>query len=253
MATEDKLVTLQWTLYESRNPTRRWLHNSRRDWISQAIRKLGMRGEHALEIGPGSGVYIPLLKEACREVHVADCEQAYLSAIEEDYAGDKGVKLNVDDITASRLPSDYFDLVLCTEVVEHIRDSRPAFQHLARVLKPDGVLILSTPQRYSSLEMTARVALSPWLVWLTRLVYREPVLELGHINLMTDKQVQSQIAAAHLRIVDRHKGGLYLPVIAELFGVPGQRFAAWLEGLIRGSIFDGILWTQYYVLTRNPR
>jgi 2-polyprenyl-3-methyl-5-hydroxy-6-metoxy-1,4-benzoquinol methylase len=250
--TEDKLVELQWTLYESRNPTRRWLHNSRRDWITDAIRKLGLRGERALEIGPGSGVYIPLLKESCREVHVADCEQAYLSAIEKRYASDSGVKISVDDITQSKLPSDHFDLVLCTEVVEHIPDSRPAFKHLARVLKPDGVMVVSTPQRYSSLEMTARVALSPWMVWLTKLVYREPVLELGHINLMTDKQVQAQIADANLKIVDRYKGGMYLPVIAELFGSPGQKFAAWLERKIRGSIFDGVLWTQYYVLKRNP-
>jgi 2-polyprenyl-3-methyl-5-hydroxy-6-metoxy-1,4-benzoquinol methylase len=248
---DDELVALQRTLYESRNATRRWLHTTRRDWISHAVRKFCPGGERALEIGPGSGIYIPVLNEVCEEVYVTDCERAYLRPLENRYAGNAAVKIDVDDITRSHLPSDHFDLVLCTEVVEHIADSRPAFKHIARVLKPGGVLILSTPQRHSTLELTAKLALSRWLIWLTRLAYREPVLEMGHINLMTDHEVQAQIRAADLTIIKRHKSGLYLPGIAELCGETGQHWAARLESIIRGSRFDGVLWTQYYVVTRT--
>jgi SAM-dependent methyltransferase len=247
---EDELVVLQRTLYESRNATRRWLHTTRREWISQAVRKFCPGRERALEIGPGSGIYIPVLKEVCAEVYVTDCERAYLRPIESRYAGNAAVKIDIDDITKSHLPSDYFDLVLCTEVVEHIADSSPAFKHIARVLKPDGVLILSTPQRHSSLELTAKLALSRWLIWLTRFVYREAVLEMGHINLMSEREVRAQITAADLCIIECHKSGLYLPGIAELCGSRGQRWAARLEPLIRGSRFDGVLWTQYYVVAR---
>ena len=247
---EDELVILQRTLYESRNATRKWLHTTRREWISQAVRKFCPGRERALEIGPGSGIYIPILKEVCEEVYVTDCETAYLQPIESRYAGDAAVKIDIDDITRSHLPSDYFDLVLCTEVVEHIADSRPAFKHIARVLKPGGVLILSTPQRHSTLELTAKLALSSSLIWFTRLVYREAVLEMGHINLMSDREVQAQITAADLGIIECHKSGLYLPGIAELCGSTGQRWAARLEPMIRGSRFDGVLWTQYYVVAR---
>lgn len=251
--TDDQLVSLQRTLYDSRNATRRWLHNARRIWISEAIRRSCRDKARALEIGPGSGVYIPVLKDVCTEVHVADCERAYLGAIEQRYHADSAVKISVDDITQSKLPSEHFDLVLCTEVLEHIADSRSALRHIARVMKPNGVLVLSTPQRYSTLELTAKLALSPWLIWLTRRIYREPVLELGHINLMTDVEMQAQIAAANLRIIDQHKGGLYLPGIAELCGTRAQRLAAWLESRVRRSWLNGILWTQYYVVTRGAR
>ena len=251
MGSSADLVTLQWTLYASRNPTRRWLHGARREWIANAIRRFAPRGGKALEIGPGSGLYIPVLKEVCSEVCVADCEKVYLEPIQERYATDLAVRPVLDDITASQLPEKHFDLVLCTEVVEHIADSRAAFRHIARILSPDGILVLSTPQRYSFLELTARLALSRWLIWLTRLVYHEPVLEMGHINLMTEATVRAQISEADLHIIEQHKGGLYLPGIAEFFGAFGQRLAARLEPVIRGTWLDGILWTQYYVVRRG--
>jgi SAM-dependent methyltransferase len=184
------------------------------------------------------------------DVYVSDCERAYLEPIERRYANDTTVGIVLDDITSSRLPEGHFDLVLCTEVVEHIADSQAAFRQIARVLKPEGILVLSTPQRYSFLELTARAALSRWLIWLTRLVYREPVLETGHINLMTASTVRSQLAAAGLRVIEHYKGGLYLPGIAEFLGSFGQRLAARVEPLIRNTWLDGILWTQYYVVGR---
>jgi SAM-dependent methyltransferase len=38
-----------------------------------------------------------------------------------------------------------FDTVLCTELIEHLKDPQVAVQEMARVLKPGGYLILSAP------------------------------------------------------------------------------------------------------------
>jgi ubiquinone/menaquinone biosynthesis C-methylase UbiE len=37
-----------------------------------------------------------------------------------------------------------FDLVLCSQVIEHVLDAPAAARELARVLRPDGVLVIST-------------------------------------------------------------------------------------------------------------
>jgi SAM-dependent methyltransferase len=38
-----------------------------------------------------------------------------------------------------------FDLVICTEVLEHVRDPQKAIQQIRMALKPGGVLLASTP------------------------------------------------------------------------------------------------------------
>jgi len=47
-----------------------------------------------------------------------------------------------------------FDLVLMLEVIEHLPDIAHAFGEIARLLKPDGIAIISTPNR---LNVTSRI------------------------------------------------------------------------------------------------
>jgi hypothetical protein len=115
------------------------------------------------------------------------------------------------------------------------------------LLRPGGVLILSTPQRYSPLEVTAKIAFLPGIIELVRAVYREPILETGHINLMTERTVREQITSAGFEIVEAHKTGVYIPLLAEFGGQHGLRFEQKLERNLRGGAMSWILWTQYYV------
>lgn len=247
-----ELVALQRTLYASRNPTRRWLHCTRRDWLVETLSRLGSHPEGAaLEVGPGSGVYLPTLARLYGRVVAADVESAYLDALAPLLAAHRNLAVMQDDITASRLPPGSFDLVLCTEVLEHIADSPAALAGMHRVLKPGGVLVATTPQRYSLLELACKIAFLPGVIDLVRAVYREPVLETGHINLLSAREFERQLVRAGFVIEARHRSGLYLPGIAELGGEAGLRLARALEARLRGGRFGGLLWTQYCVARRH--
>jgi 2-polyprenyl-3-methyl-5-hydroxy-6-metoxy-1,4-benzoquinol methylase len=248
VSTHEDLLALQRALYESRNPTRRWLHRTRRDWIAEHLARLaaGRRGA-ALEVGPGSGVYVPLLARLFERVTVSDVHDAYLDAVRVIAAGHPNVTVTRDDVRSPTLPPASFDVVLCTEVIEHIVESRAALAGMRRLLRPGGVLLLSTPQRWSPLEVCSKIAFLPGVINLVRLVYREPILPTGHVNLMTADEARRQLAEAGFEIRESHRSGFYLPVLAEAGGEPGRRLAAWLEAKILGGPLDWLLWTQYYV------
>jgi SAM-dependent methyltransferase len=46
---------------------------------------------------------------------------------------------------ASVVPVDSFDLVICTEVLEHVENPRQAVEEIRRILKPNGTLLATTP------------------------------------------------------------------------------------------------------------
>ena len=246
-----ELVDLQETLYTSSNPTRRWLHCSRRDWIVDALRRYASTATEsaatALEVGPGSGIYLPILCELFADVSGVDIETAYLDNARPLLETYPHLSLKVDDITNSKLPPHSFDLILCTEVIEHIPDSARALSEMHKRLKPGGVLILSTPQKYSPLELTAKVAFLPGVIQLVRLIYGEAILDSGHINLMTEAEVTKQLHQAGFSIEERHKTGMYLPLVAEFARNKGLQLEQNLEQKLRGGKLDWLLWTQYFV------
>jgi SAM-dependent methyltransferase len=51
----------------------------------------------------------------------------------------------VGDVHATGLPSGSFDTILCTEVLEHIREPWRMVEEIARLLRPGGTCILTTP------------------------------------------------------------------------------------------------------------
>ncbi len=245
----EQRLRLQDTLYNSLNPTRLWLHQSRRNWILRVLNAYDTGNfVSAAEIGPGSGIYLQELAARSQSVLAIDIDATFLDRAVQVSAAHPNIRVLRDDIRNSALDSRSLDLILCTEVVEHIQDSESAFREMWRLLRPGGLLILTTPQRWSSMELVARIALSPALVWLPRIIYREPVEPLGHINLMTAAQLKEQLTAARFEVLEETVLGLYLPGIAECLGGTAVRLQAALERKLRHGRLKGLLWTQCYVL-----
>lgn len=100
----------------------------------------------ALDLGCGDGAYAPVLRP--RASWLVGCDGA-AAAIER--AGSRGLYdrlLTVDLETARREELDPddggFDLVFCTEVVEHLAEPARLFRLAADLLAPGGRLVLTT-------------------------------------------------------------------------------------------------------------
>jgi SAM-dependent methyltransferase len=141
--------------------------------------------------------------------------------------------------------------VLCSEVIEHTPEPDLVLAGLHRVLRPGGVLVLTTPQSHSTLELVARVAFRPGVIRLVRLAYREPVLPTGHVSLLTAGQMRSNLDQHGFGVRKHETFGLYLPLLAELGGKLALRIERGLERRISGGRMDGLLWTQCWVAERQ--
>ena len=241
------LIERQTAVYQSRHPTRRWLHETRRLWVTEAVRRYApARGGHALEVGPGSGTYLSFLAGLFENLSVSDESVEVIQYIK-TILPRPGISTIVDDLSHSRLPSHTFDLILCSEVLEHIPGGPKAIGELHRLLKPGGILILTTPQPYSLLELMMKAASWPVVHPLVEWFYGEPIPRNEHLYTLSGKRVTACLKGSGFQIRERFSSGMYLPLVAELCG----RWGVWLERALetrfRGGPLDGLLWTQYVV------
>ena len=72
----------------------------------------------------------------------------------------KCTKVNPDIVSEWKdapFPDNYFDIVLASHVLEHVEDDRKAMREVHRILKPDGILLLTTP--YETWEQELKVGI----------------------------------------------------------------------------------------------
>ncbi|HKR92893.1 class I SAM-dependent methyltransferase [Novosphingobium sp.] len=240
-------VAFQANLYTDPNPTRRGLHLARRKWVETEAAAYAQSGRLVVEVGVGCGIFVRFLRECGFQVTAVDINQSFLDNVSEM----DGVSVLNFDAT-NLLPIKPADFILCTEVLEHVPSSRSQamIDSLFGALKPGGTLLLATPQKFSTVELMARLFKFPALLWIARRIYGAAE-ELGHINLLTRSGLVKQISKAGFEVRKAETFGMYLPVVAEFGGSGGWALLRWMDARFRRLPgLRGLLWTQAYVLRR---
>lgn len=134
------------------------------------VRALGEPAS-ALDLGCGDGRLTAELRAA--EVVAADVSQVALERARERVPAARMMHIEPDDPLP--LEDNAFDLVLCAETIEHVRDVQLMLSEARRVLTPGGRLAITTPAhgRLAGLDVLVRGferrfdPLSPHLRFLT--------------------------------------------------------------------------------------
>ncbi len=98
-----------------------------------------------LEIGCSSGYLLQDLKQAFPEAEIVGAD-VVVKTLERLGKSLSGVPLMQMDILQCPLGERQFDAVIALNVLEHIEDDEAAFAMMAKLLKPNGILILEVPQ-----------------------------------------------------------------------------------------------------------
>ena len=115
----------------------------RRDIVLRLLKRLGAaQSDSILEVGCGSGALVEEL-----EAHGYDSVVGLdMSPLAVSAAHSRGVDSVVQgDATALEYEDDSFDIVIASDVLEHLMNERLALSEWNRVLKPSGQLVIFVP------------------------------------------------------------------------------------------------------------
>jgi len=153
------------------------------------VRSLGHAGS-ALDLGCGDGRLTAELDAG--ELTAADVSRVALDRARRRLPDARFAELEPD----AGLPFDDagFDLVLCAETIEHVRDVQLLLSEARRVLRPGGTLALTTPA--SPPLMRPPDPLSPHLRFLTRGSLGALLGELGYEVRSLERRAGTLFAVA---------------------------------------------------------
>jgi len=145
----------------------------------------------AADLGCGPGPFTKLLERKNYNVVAIDSRHSRLKINESAY------KIVSDLNTSIPLRASCCDLVIATEIIEHLKDSSRFLLEIYRILKPDGILIASTPNNDCLIRYFEILRGRSWKGWGE-----------DHLHVFTIKELRELLVRSGFKII--RQDGFYL-------------------------------------------
>ncbi len=109
-------------------------------WLAEIEKALPQRGR-LLDLGCAGGLMLGEAKASGWEVFGIDISERAVETARRNF----GPAVKLGELEEMDFPEGYFDAVTMFDYIEHVRDLNAVFLKLRRILKPGGILALTTP------------------------------------------------------------------------------------------------------------
>jgi len=205
-----------------------WLLRYQKD-ISQVQKHVKIdENFRVLDIGCGDGRFLDLVPAK----HKFGVD---VSSVGVELAKKKGIDAHVVDVEHDKLPfeSNFFDMVFCMEVLEHVFDISLLLSEIKRVLKPGGHIHATVPNEVYRFDRRARILLGGYFLKIRP-------HEAAHIRFFNKSTLKGTFLKEGFKVV--YIGGLPLSFRGELLPLGG--FLA--------THFSDLLPFHYSIIAQKP-
>ena len=111
------------------------------------------RYSNLLEIGTGSGIFLPELSKHCNNLYAIDIHHNldHIHNLCKQYKI-KNYNISTQSIETTIFLDNYFDVIVAVSVLEFVEDLKKAINEIKRILKKEGILITICPMESKFLD-----------------------------------------------------------------------------------------------------
>ncbi|UNK48977.1 class I SAM-dependent methyltransferase [Lysobacter sp. S4-A87] len=197
-----------------------------------------------LNLGCSTGFIDEFLAGHVASVMGVDIDQDAIALAQERCAA-SNVRFQVDDAMQLSFADETFDVVICSQVYEHVPDPNQLMKQIHRVLRPGGVCYFAATNRWALMERHHKL---PFLSWLPAPMADRYVRLLGKGDAYYERHLgyRELLKLASAFRVDDYTGKVLLQpdrygAAYMLGGTAKARIAHFLYANLRG-MFPGFIW-----------
>ena len=185
-------------------------------FVRRNLKRLSQKGcfAQALNLGTGEGDYDPMISQFCEELVSCDINEQDIAYAKELNAGLGNVTYRVEDALNLSFPDNHFDLVTSVDVIEHVGQPERMIEEVQRVLKPEGIALITFPSLDFPLtyDPVNRV-----LSWFSKKRIAQGAYAFGHEYLVSKKEFRQWSARHRLNVLIEQNLSGYIIGLLEMY------------------------------------
>jgi SAM-dependent methyltransferase len=158
-------------------------------WL-KALMKYRLPGAKVLELGCSHGSFVALMRQAGYDASGVEMSPWVVDFAKKTF----DVPVSLGPVENLEIPSGSYDVIALMDVLEHLPDPSTTMAHCLSLLKPDGLLLVQTPQFKSGMKYAKLMEIQG--------AFLEMLKSDEHLYLFTDgsaTRLFGQLGAEHIQ------------------------------------------------------